>query len=218
MSDSDQRPAQDSKPKKDSKGGQSRKPESPNSNSTVLYLLIVATIFLVFSPLLFTKSQVKTLTLSEFETGLANNTFNKTNVHNLMIGRTAITFQDQPLPEPEGAVPEVEPKGFRIPIATIGDTWQAQIKEEIKSHGISVSPAEAPSDWQSWALLMIIAAPLILLLILMIRRVGGAGSALSFGRSRGKVYAQDDLDTTFDDVKGIDEAVEELKEVVEFLK
>ena len=218
MSDSDQRPPQDSKPNKDSKGGQPRKPESPNSNRTVLYLPIVATIFLVFSPLLFTKSEIKTLTLSEFEAGLEDGKYNKTNVHNLIIGRTAITFQDQPLPKPEDPKSEVDPKQFRIPIATMGDTWQAEIKNQIKKHGISVSPSEGPSDWQSWALLMIIAAPLILLLILMIRRVGGAGSALSFGRSRGKVYAQDDLDTTFDDVKGIDEAVEELKEVVEFLK
>ena len=62
MSDSDQRPAPDAKPKKDSNGGQPRKPESPNSNRTVLYLLIVATICLVFSPLLFTKSDLKTLT------------------------------------------------------------------------------------------------------------------------------------------------------------
>ncbi len=219
MSDSDQRPAPDAKPKKDSNGGQPRKPESPNSNRTVLYLLIVATICLVFSPLLFTKSDLKTLTLSEFEEGLEDGNFNKTNVYNLKFGLTAITFQDQPLPKPEDPPSEVSPKLFRIPTATMGNTWQAEVKNEIEEkYGIRASPTDGPSEWQSWALLMIIAAPLILLLILMIRRVGGAGSALSFGRSRGKVYAQDDLDTTFDDVKGIDEAVEELKEVVEFLK
>ncbi len=218
MSDSEQRPSQDSKPSKDSNGDQPRKPESPNSNRTVLYLLIVATICLVFSPLLFTKSELKTLTLSEFEKGLEDGEYNKTNVYNLKFGLTAITFQNQPLPKPEDPPSEVSPKLFRIPVATMGNTWQADVKDQIKEHGIRVSPSEGPSEWQSWALLMIIAAPLILLLILMIRRVGGAGSALSFGRSRGKLYAQDDLDTTFDDVKGIDEAVEELKEVVEFLK
>jgi cell division protease FtsH len=219
MSDSDQRPSQDSKPKKDSNDGQPRKPESPNSGRTVLYLLIVATIFLVFSPLLFTKSEITTLTLSEFEAGLEDGKYNKTNVHELKFGRTSITFQDQPLPKPDDLETEVSPKLFRIPIATMGDAWQERVQNEIaEKYGINASPTDLPSDWQSWALLMIIAAPLILLLILMIRRVGGAGSALSFGRSRGKVYAQDDLDTTFDDVKGIDEAVEELKEVVEFLK
>ena len=41
---------------------------------------------------------------------------------------------------------------------------------------------------------------------------------MAFGRSRGKMYAQEDLGITFDDVAGIDEAVEELREVVEFLR
>jgi cell division protease FtsH len=56
------------------------------------------------------------------------------------------------------------------------------------------------------------------LFFLMMRRIGGAGSPMAFGRSRGKMYAQEDLGITFDDVAGIDEAVEELREVVEFLR
>jgi cell division protease FtsH len=45
-----------------------------------------------------------------------------------------------------------------------------------------------------------------------------SGSPLTFGRSRAKVYAQDDLGITFQDVAGIDEALAELREVVDFLK
>ena len=52
----------------------------------------------------------------------------------------------------------------------------------------------------------------------MMRRLGGAGSAMAFGRSRGKLIAQEDIGVTFEDVAGIDEAVEEVREVVEFLK
>jgi cell division protease FtsH len=48
--------------------------------------------------------------------------------------------------------------------------------------------------------------------------MGGAGSPMAFGRSRGKLYAQEDIEVTFEDVAGIDEAVDELREVVEFLK
>ena len=47
---------------------------------------------------------------------------------------------------------------------------------------------------------------------------GGAGSPMSFGRSRGRLYAQEDLGVTFDDVAGIDEAVEEVREIVDFLR
>jgi cell division protease FtsH len=55
-------------------------------------------------------------------------------------------------------------------------------------------------------------------LVLMVRWMQGGGSPLSFGRSRAKLYAEKDLHVTFQDVAGIDEAVAELREVVDFLK
>jgi cell division protease FtsH len=63
--------------------------------------------------------------------------------------------------------------------------------------------------------------PLILFLVIavvLMRRMGGVGSPMSFGRSRGRLYAQEDIGVLFDDVAGIDEAVEEVREVVDFLK
>ena len=59
---------------------------------------------------------------------------------------------------------------------------------------------------------------LVMLFMFMIRRMGGAGSPMAFGRSRGKLFAQEDIEVTFDDVAGIEEAVDELREVVDFLK
>jgi cell division protease FtsH len=53
---------------------------------------------------------------------------------------------------------------------------------------------------------------------LAMRRLGPAAGAMSFGRSRHKVYDRRDLRTTFADVAGVDEAVEELREVVDFLR
>jgi cell division protease FtsH len=41
---------------------------------------------------------------------------------------------------------------------------------------------------------------------------------MSFARSRAKIYAEDDVKTTFQDVAGVDEAAQELREIVEFLK
>jgi cell division protease FtsH len=50
-------------------------------------------------------------------------------------------------------------------------------------------------------------------------RIGGAeGGVMSFARSRAKIYAEDDVKTTFQDVAGVDEAAQELREIVEFLK
>src|SRR5262249_16215515 len=53
---------------------------------------------------------------------------------------------------------------------------------------------------------------------LVFRYISGGTSPLTFGRSRHKLYAQKDLKITFKDVAGIDEAVAELREVVDFLQ
>ena len=54
--------------------------------------------------------------------------------------------------------------------------------------------------------------------IMMLRRLGGVGSPMSFSRSRAKLYGQEELAISFDDAAGIDEAVQEVREVVDFLK
>jgi cell division protease FtsH len=53
--------------------------------------------------------------------------------------------------------------------------------------------------------------------VFLFRWMAGGGSPFSFGRSRAKVYARHDQEVNFQDVAGIDEAVQELREVVDFL-
>ena len=78
------------------------------------------------------------------------------------------------------------------------------------------------SGWGQWGSVLVSFLPLILfglLLMFLFRRARGAGDqALNFGRSRARLITGVRPDITFDDVAGVDEAKEELREVVEFLK
>ncbi|MEJ5329842.1 MAG: ATP-dependent zinc metalloprotease FtsH [Desulfobaccales bacterium] len=68
----------------------------------------------------------------------------------------------------------------------------------------------------SWLLPMLV---LVAIWIYFFQRLGaGAGGLMSVGKSRAKVYMEDEVKVTFNDVAGVEEAEEELKEIIEFLK
>ena len=71
---------------------------------------------------------------------------------------------------------------------------------------------------EEYGMSILMLAGLGALCFFMLRRLGGAGGPMQFGRSRGRLYAEEDLGVSFSDVAGIDEAVEEVCEVVDFLK
>ncbi|MEJ5308619.1 MAG: ATP-dependent zinc metalloprotease FtsH [Anaerolineae bacterium] len=79
-----------------------------------------------------------------------------------------------------------------------------------------------PTDWNALVNLGITAVGMIVLGVLFfffIRQFQGANNqALSFGKSRARMFSGDRPTVTFEDVAGIEESKEELKEIVEFLK
>jgi cell division protease FtsH len=94
-----------------------------------------------------------------------------------------------------------------------------KLPDELDQHGVKYT-GEVSSRWLSDIIGWII--PLVFIIALwtfFFRRMGGAeGGVMSFARSRAKIYAEDDVKVSFGDVAGVDEAEEELKEIVEFLK
>ena len=91
--------------------------------------------------------------------------------------------------------------------------------EELEAHQVKYT-GEVVSRWLPEILGWII--PLVLLVAVwsfFFRRMSGAeGGVMSFARSKAKIYAEDDVKVSFSDVAGVDEAEEELKEIVEFLR
>jgi cell division protease FtsH len=79
-----------------------------------------------------------------------------------------------------------------------------------------------PSDWNTILSLVTYILPALLvvgLIWLMLRQAQGSNNqALSFGKSRARMFTGDQPTVTFEDVAGVEEAKEELQEVIEFLK
>ncbi len=94
-----------------------------------------------------------------------------------------------------------------------------KLVEDLDGHQVKYT-GETVSRWLPEILGWII--PLVLLIAVwsfFFRRIGGAeGGVMSFARSRAKIYADDDVKVSFQDVAGVDEAEDELREIVEFLR
>jgi len=93
-----------------------------------------------------------------------------------------------------------------------------KLVEDLDTAGVKYT-GEFASRWLSELIGWL---PLLLLFgvwIFFFRRMGSAeGGVMSFARSKHRVFAEDDVKVSFADVAGVDEAEQELKEIVEFLK
>src|ERR1700690_219358 len=86
----------------------------------------------------------------------------------------------------------------------------------------NVSTVIKEANASNWLSLLINAIPFILLLgfwIFMMRQMqSGGNKALSFGKSRARLHSSQQKKVTFKDVAGVEEAKEELQEIIEFLR
>jgi cell division protease FtsH len=101
-----------------------------------------------------------------------------------------------------------------VPIEDPKLVEQLEAQKSVKFSG------ELQSQWLSELLGWVLPFLLIVgLWTFFFRRMGGAeGGIMSFARSRAKIFSDDDVKVSFTDIAGVDEAENELKEIVDFLK
>jgi cell division protease FtsH len=102
---------------------------------------------------------------------------------------------------------------------TAPGVFEGTIKE-LRDKGVVIKAKEPTAS--PWATLLYSWAPILLMIgfwIFIMRQMqSGGNKALSFGKSRAKLSSSSQKKVTFKDVSGVDEAKEELQEIIEFLK
>jgi cell division protease FtsH len=143
----------------------------------------------------------QTIDYSQFKTLLAQGQLGE-----ILVSKEAIT----------GTYLDGEGKTVKFHTIRVDDP---KLAEELQAQKVKFR-GEADTKWITELLSWVVPFLLILALwIFFFRRMGGAeGGIMSFARSRAKIYAEDDVKVAFVDVAGVDEAEEELREIVEFLK
>ena len=166
-----------------------------------MWLVIGLTMILLFN--LFNKPQgnISSLTYSEFMAKIENKSINRVRIDGDTISGT---LQDG------------------RPFKTIYPAADAELIPLLRSAGVDITVKESQKD--NWIMTIFVSwFPMLLLIgvwIFFMRQMqgGGKGGALSFGKTRAKLMEKGTNKVTFADVAGIDEAKEELEEIIDFLK
>ncbi len=208
------RPERKSKPKPEGGGpgkGPSPSNQAPSAPPRALILLLVfgLGLFLLFS--LSTPTRGSTITLEQFRQTWAAGLIYTDSV---VIEENAITARQKADDVSRTDV------AIRIPL-------NLATREQMTKEIIEITGGKAVSKPASiWMSLLVVFGPLVLLLLVLwffvsrgLRNAAGGGGMLgSFGKSRHRTLTKELTNVTFADVAGIEEAKDEVSELVEFLK
>jgi cell division protease FtsH len=164
--------------------------------------------------------QVETISYSQFKT-LVKSAL----LANLNIGEKAIHGEIKP----EGVKQALPPERLKVWEGKLKDSKQGvpfvtirvedpELVTDLERAGINFK-GEVINEWLPTVLSWVV--PVVLFVLLwnfLFKRMGPSGGMMQIGKSKAKVYIEKKTGVSFNDVAGIDEAEEELIEVVEFLK
>lgn len=175
-----------------------------------VYLLILVTLaVLAFNLFGAQKPQTKEVTVSELAQGIKGGDVSKIQVN---MPTVSATYKDQ-----------------QVKTVSLDRSSKASFEETMLNYGVTQDQLLAanvsyanPPQWDNLIALLGTILPFLLIgglfFFLMRQAQSGNNQALSFGKSRARMFSGDKPTVTFADVAGVEEAKVELQEVVEFLK
>ena len=177
----------------------------PRPRSALLIVVLVAAALFAFNTFLTSASQ-KDVTFSQFRSAVDDGDLVKSEP--VTVTSTTVS----------GTVRT--PEGQQTFVATIPPGYDpTDLINQLTDQGYEVS-GQQPNPLTGFIVQTVLFIALFGgLYYFLFRRIGGgASSALNLGRNKVKIYDRKEMKTTFADVAGVDEAKEELREIVDFLK
>ncbi len=98
-----------------------------------------------------------------------------------------------------------------------------KLVDDLLSHNVVVE-GKQPDQQSIWTQLLVASFPILVIIAIFMffmRQMqggGGKGGPMSFGKSKARMMSEDQIKTTFDDVAGVEEAKEEVSELVDYLR
>ena len=183
-------------------GPERRMTPRPSPGTAIWYVLGFLLLLAVAQTVFFSAQAGDTISYSDFKTHVRAGRVQEVTVGPDTVHGVLKSAEGQPA-RPFNAIRIEDPK----------------LVEELERYGVS-HRGEIASRWMGEMLGWLIPVFLFVAMwMFFLRRMSGAeGGVMSFGRSKAKVYADDAVKVRFGDVAGVDEAEEELKEIVEFLR
>jgi cell division protease FtsH len=169
---------------------------------TIVYWVIALMLLVTLQDLWQSATQVEAVPYSEFEKALEEGRIAK-----VTISDQRITGQ---LKQPEGRKTTLAANRVEPALAERLERWEVPYTRVVQSTLLR--------DLMSWVIPALVFFGLWIFLMRRFADKQGMGSFMSIGKSKAKVYIQTDTGVTFADVAGVDEARQELEEVVDFLR
>jgi cell division protease FtsH len=210
-------------------GPRARKPEKPATpgkgfklGSPLGYILLLVLGFLLFRNV-FQDAGVRRVSYSQFREAVTNGQFVRVQISPEWV-KGFLKDNAAPPPAQPGQERALRGELNSLPWMAYKVPGDEKLVELLEEKGIQYE-AVPQSGFSEVLWIWLIPMGLVLLFwSFMMRRVAGGGlgqgpqSVMSFGKTRAKVQAEADTGVGFKDVAGVDEAVDELREIVEFLK
>jgi cell division protease FtsH len=178
-------------------------PQERQQHINFWYWIIAFGVILLIQYFAFEAQHIETIPYSKFEELLKSGAVKDITIsRDTIVGTLKEPAKDQ---KPHFSTVRIDP-GFAETLSRYGVEFKG------------VSENNLFSTILSWIIPSII---FIVIWMYVVRRMGeqgGMGGLMAIGKSKAKVYMETDTKVTFNDVAGVDEAKDELKEVVEFLK